>query len=143
MPRSQSGNENERAARFGGWMSRTIVDEIFDCFARRGAEEYFGEDVTQQEHALQAAFLAEQAGAPDSLVAAALVHDIGHLIHTEGEDIADRGVDARHEDVGEQWLAGRFGPEVTEPVKLHVAAKRYLCATDPEYRSRLSAASEQ
>jgi phosphonate degradation associated HDIG domain protein len=117
------------------------IDEIFTLFASRGDEAYFGEPVSQQEHALQTAHQAEQEGAPDALVVAALLHDLGHLAHGLAEDIAERGVDARHEDVGEAWLASRFGPEVTEPVKLHVAAKRYLCAVDAAYAAQLSPAS--
>ena len=108
-----------------------------------GGSLYFGEAVTQLEHALQTAALAERSGAPDALVVAALLHDIGHLLHGLDEQTADRGIDARHEDVGESWLASRFSPAVSEPVRLHVAAKRYLCATDPVYVSGLSEASRQ
>jgi phosphonate degradation associated HDIG domain protein len=97
--------------------------------------------VSQTEHALQAADLAAQEGASNALVVAALLHDVGHLLHTEGEDVADRGVDARHEEAGEAWLLESFGPDVTEPVRLHVAAKRYLCAVDPDYLATLSPAS--
>jgi len=121
----------------------TVIDEILEIFDRRGDEAYFGEPVSQKEHALQAAHQAEQEGAPPALVAAALLHDIGHLIHGQPEDVADRGLDARHEDAGEAWLARHFAPEVTEPVKLHVAAKRYLCRIDADYRAQLSPASEQ
>jgi phosphonate degradation associated HDIG domain protein len=120
-----------------------IVDEIVAMFVSRGDEAYFGEPVSQTEHALQAAYQAEQEGAPDALIVAALLHDIGHLVHGQGEDVADRGIDAGHERVGEAWLARYFGPEVVEPVRLHVAAKRYLCAVDPEYRAQLSPASVQ
>ena len=120
-----------------------IVDEIFRVFARRGADAYFGEPVSQQEHALQAAHLAEAANASDSLIIAALLHDIGHLVHGEAEDIAEQGVDARHEAAGEAWLHRWYGAAVTEPVRLHVAAKRYLCATDPSYLAKLSPASVQ
>jgi phosphonate degradation associated HDIG domain protein len=119
----------------------TTIDEICTLFATRGGEAYFGEPVSQQGHALQAAWQAEQEGAPDALVVAALLHDIGHLAHGLPEDVAEQGVDARHEDLGEAWLASRFGPEVTEPVKLHVAAKRYLCAVDAAYAGQLSPAS--
>jgi len=59
------------------------------------------------------------------------------------EHVADMGIDARHEDLGHAWLAQHFGPEVTAPVRMHVDAKRYLCATDPEYLSLLSPASMQ
>ena len=120
-----------------------VVDEIFDLFARRGEEAYFGEPVSQLEHALQTAFQAEQANAPDSLIAAALLHDIGHLLHKLPEDIADQGIDAKHESIGGGWLARHFSAAVAEPVKLHVAAKRYLCATDKAYLAGLSPASVQ
>jgi gamma-butyrobetaine dioxygenase len=120
-----------------------IVEEIFEAFDKRGTGAYFGEEVTQSEHALQAAHLAESAGAPEALIAAALLHDVGHLIHGLHERIADEGVDARHEEVGGAWLAERFAPDVTEPVRLHVAAKRYLSATDSAYAALLSPASQQ
>jgi gamma-butyrobetaine dioxygenase len=121
----------------------SIVEDIFELFARRGGEAYFGEPVSQLEHALQTAQQAEEAGAPDTLIAAALLHDIGHLLHQLPEDIADRGVDGWHERVGAVWLARHFPEPVTEPIRLHVAAKRYLCAVDDEYRRQLSAASIQ
>jgi len=117
------------------------VDEIFEMFKRHGGEAYFGEPVSQTEHALETAHQAEQENAPPTLMVAALLHDVGHLLHGMGEDIADRGVDARHEAAGEDWLSHRFPPAVTEPVKLHVAAKRYLCRTDPDYFDQLSPAS--
>ena len=107
----------------------------------KGRAAYYGEAVTQAEHALQAAHFARRAGAQDALVLAALLHDIGHLVVEVPDDIADWTTDARHEETGAQWLARHFGPEVCEPVRLHVAAKRYLCATDPAYRARLSVAS--
>jgi gamma-butyrobetaine dioxygenase len=118
-----------------------IVDEILDLFATRGAAAYHGEAVSQEEHALQAADLAVRQGASDALVVAALLHDVGHLLDGQDEDLADRGVDGRHEEAGCAWLSRHFGPEVTEPIRLHVAAKRYLCAVDPRYRSGLSPAS--
>jgi phosphonate degradation associated HDIG domain protein len=120
---------------------RDTIDEIIGLFDARGDTEYFGEPVSQKEHALQAAHLAETEGASDALVVAALLHDVGHLLHGLGEDIAERGVDARHEDTGHAWLARIYGPEVTEPIRLHVAAKRYLCAVDPVYAEQLSPAS--
>jgi gamma-butyrobetaine dioxygenase len=118
-----------------------IVDEILDLFATRGAAAYHGEAVCQEEHALQAADLAVREGAPDALIVAALLHDVGHLLDGQDEDLADRGVDGRHEEAGCAWLARHFGPEVTEPIRLHVAAKRYLCAVDPSYLAGLSPAS--
>jgi phosphonate degradation associated HDIG domain protein len=116
------------------------VDSILDLFKCRGAEAYLGEPISQQEHALQAAHLAVREQAPDALVAAALLHDIGHLLVLD-ETAADRGVDPLHEEQASRWLAAHFGPEVTEPIRLHVAAKRYLCATEPEYMRTLSPAS--
>ncbi len=121
----------------------TVTDQILSIFESRGNESYFGEPVSELEHALQCANLAEREHAADSLVVAALMHDFGHLVHGLGENIADAGVDARHEDVGGAWLARHFGPGITEPVRLHVAAKRYLCAVDPEYLRQLSPASNQ
>jgi gamma-butyrobetaine dioxygenase len=119
----------------------SIVDEILDLFARRGAAAYHGEAVSQAEHALQAAELAAREGAPDRLVVAALLHDLGHLLDGQDEDLARRGRDGRHEEAGCAWLVRHFGPEVTEPIRLHVAAKRYLCAVEPAYRDGLSPAS--
>jgi gamma-butyrobetaine dioxygenase len=119
----------------------SVVAAIYRLFAYGGRAAYFGEPVSQADHALQAAHRAETAGAPDALVVAALLHDVGHLLHGLPEDAADRGVDARHEDGGAAWLAGYFGPEVVDPIRLHVAAKRYLCAVDPDYLGRLTPAS--
>ena len=104
---------------------------------------YFGEPVTQKEHALQCGWLAEREGAAAALVVAALLHDVGHLLSSESEDAADRGIDQLHQDAGQRWLSQFFGPDVTEPVRLHVDAKRYLCATDPDYYAALSEASRQ
>ncbi len=119
----------------------SLVDEIFDLFAGRGSAAYFGEAVSMTEHALQAAHFAELRGERETVVAAALLHDIGHLIATVPDDINEWKVDARHEATGARWLAARFRSEVAEPVRLHVRAKRYLCATDAGYFSQLSAAS--
>jgi phosphonate degradation associated HDIG domain protein len=119
----------------------SISDAIFTIFRSRGESAYFGEAVSQTEHALQSAHLAEQSGAPYYLVVAALLHDIGHLLHSQPEQIADLGEDASHEVVGEAWLAQHFNAAVTEPVRLHVSAKRYLCAVETGYLERLSPAS--
>lgn len=118
-----------------------ISERILAIYGRGGSDAYYGEAVTQTEHALQAAHFAAHAGADAALVAAALLHDIGHLIEAVPDDIAGWKTDARHELVGSRWLARYFGPEVAEPVRLHVPAKRYLCATDPAYVRRLSDAS--
>jgi gamma-butyrobetaine dioxygenase len=107
----------------------TGVEAIAELFAGPGARDYLGEPVTIGIHMRQAGALAEAAGAPGSLVAAALLHDIGHLRHE---------TDSRHGDAGAQWLSQWFGEAVTEPVRLHVAAKRYLCATEPGYLALLS-----
>lgn len=119
------------------------VDVLADLFAGPGTQDYFGEPVSQAEHMLQTAALARAAGASDALVAAALLHDIGHF-HGEhtGQDLLD-GTDNRHGDTGAVALARWFGPAVTEPVRLHVDAKRYLCAVEPEYFARLSPASRR
>jgi gamma-butyrobetaine dioxygenase len=118
-----------------------IINAIAELFEHEGRAAYFGEAVSEAEHALQAADLAARDGVNDALVVAALLHDVGHLLHGLGENIADRGLDGRHEEVGHAWLARWFGPAVAEPVRLHVAAKRYLCATDPAYLGQLSPAS--
>jgi [1-hydroxy-2-(trimethylamino)ethyl]phosphonate dioxygenase len=119
----------------------TTVDEILELFAQRGDSRYGGEAVSQRAHALQAATLAEQSGAAPDLIAAALLHDVGHLLHDLPADAPDRGTDDRHETTGWRFLQARFPPAVVEPVRLHVAAKRYLCAVDPEYLARLSRSS--
>ena len=119
----------------------TTVDQILDLFRQKGDTAYFGEAVSQTAHALQTAHLAETAGASSTLIVAALLHDVGHLLHALAENIDQAGVDARHEDEGAAWLAKRFGSEVVDPVRLHVAAKRFLCATEPHYLDQLSPAS--
>jgi phosphonate degradation associated HDIG domain protein len=119
-----------------------LIDRIFTLFREKGNGAYFGEAVTETEHALQCAYLAEQSGATPELVAAALLHDVGHLLHGLPENVAERGIDGRHEEAGAEWLARHFGPAVVDPVRLHVAAKRYLCAVEPNYHAGLSAASQ-
>lgn len=119
----------------------SVTDEILAIFDRRGSGAYFGECVSMTEHGLQAAYFAQTEAAPTELVVAALLHDIGHLIANVPSDIADWTADAHHEAIGSHWLAKRFPPQVSEPVRLHVPAKRYLCATDPAYFAKLSPAS--
>jgi len=119
----------------------TVSDEVLALFQERGASAYFGESVSVLEHALQAAHFARQDAAPAALIVAALLHDVGHLLAGEPDDLADWKTDARHELVGGRWLARRFPPAVSEPVRLHVPAKRYLLATDAGYLARLSPAS--
>ena len=118
----------------------TDMDRLFRLLEEKGGARYGGEQVNQLEHALQCALLAERSQSSDSLIIAALLHDIGHLT-SDDEGLAARGRDARHEDVGAAELGRTFGPEVTEPVRLHVEAKRYLCATNERYRGHLSPAS--
>lgn len=118
-----------------------FIEFILDLFARRGAEEYMGEAVSMAQHMEQSAACAEADGAPDSLVIAALLHDIGHFIGEHPIEALENGVDNLHEQAGADYLARHFPPEVTEPIRLHVAAKRYLCATDAAYFDRLSPAS--
>jgi gamma-butyrobetaine dioxygenase len=125
------------------------LERLAELFASEGAADYLGEPVTVAQHLLQAGALARGAGAPDALVAAALLHDAGHL---RGADpLADEaelsgrelmaGADNDHGERGAAWLARWFPPAVTEPVRLHVAAKRYLCAAEPGYLALLSPAS--
>jgi len=118
--------------------AHSATEQVLRLFRQRGDSQYGGEAVSQLEHALQAAMFAEQAGATPSLIVAALLHDVGHLLHRLADDAPDHGVDDRHEALAAAWLKARFGPAVVEPVRLHVAAKRYLCAVDPEYRAQLS-----
>jgi gamma-butyrobetaine dioxygenase len=113
-----------------------VVEEIEALFARHGGESY-GEGVTMLQHALQTAALAQAEGADDSLVVAALLHDVGHFLQPTDDSYGYH----KHDRSGGEWLAKRFGPSISEPVRLHVAAKRYLCATEAEYFGRLSAAS--
>jgi phosphonate degradation associated HDIG domain protein len=113
-----------------------VADALIDLFEQRGGDRY-DEVITQTEHALQSGALAMAAGADASTITAAFLHDIGHLL-ANGHD---RERDLRHEAVGARFLAGWFTPAVTDPIRLHVAAKRYLCATSPDYHGDLSPAS--
>jgi [1-hydroxy-2-(trimethylamino)ethyl]phosphonate dioxygenase len=115
--------------------------EILNLFRERGQSQYGGEAVSQLEHALQAAFFAERAQARPELIVAALLHDVGHLLHDLPEDAPEQGLDDRHEALAARWLEQRFPGEVVEPVLLHVDAKRYLCATDGDYTRQLSGPS--
>lgn len=122
-------------------MSHPVLDTIHQALERRGHEGY-GEGVSQLDHALQCGMFAERDGASPALVTAAFLHDIGHLLHDLPQDIADSGVDTQHESTGSAWLSQYFGPDVTEPVRMHVAAKRYLAAREPGYLEQLSDASK-
>ena len=119
----------------------TTAEEVLAVFAKRGIGAYFGESVSMTEHMLQAAWFAQNEAAAPSLVLAALLHDVGHLVEEVPDDLADWTEDAHHEEVGSRWLAQRFPASVSEPVRLHVPAKRYLCAIDHGYFSLLSPAS--
>lgn len=119
----------------------SIVDDLLTLYATKGSAMYGGEPVTQLAHALQSAALAEAEGASDMLVAAALLHDVGHLVDNRAEGAAAAGIDRQHEDIAAGYLSRWFRPETVEPVRLHVAAKRCLVATDPGYLATLSEAS--
>ena len=120
----------------------TIAD-IELLFARHGSEQYSGEPVTQLEHALQTAHLAEQSDASDPLVTACLLHDLGHLLNHQGETPTLRGIDDTHQFYALPFLRGLFPAGVLDAIKLHVDAKRYLCNVDTGYYERLSADSKR
>jgi [1-hydroxy-2-(trimethylamino)ethyl]phosphonate dioxygenase len=119
-------------------MVEDIAARLVDVLEGKGQRRYGLSGVNQLQHALQAALLAEHAGCTPALIVAALLHDIGHMVHGLGEDPAADGVDDRHESLGQAYLARFFGPDVCEPVRLHVAAKRYLCGTEQDYFARLA-----
>jgi [1-hydroxy-2-(trimethylamino)ethyl]phosphonate dioxygenase len=140
---SRLGDARYEMAATRGWHRRVVVTTdpvtvIADLIDGKGERNYGLSLVNQRAHALQAACLAEQAGCTSALITAALLHDIGHMVHDLGEDPAAAGVDDQHEALGEAFLARYFGPDVTEPVRLHVAAKRYLCGVEPDYFAKLS-----
>jgi gamma-butyrobetaine dioxygenase len=117
-----------------------ILADIHDFFARYGGDHY-GEGVSLGSHMVQTALLAEAEDAPPHLIAAALLHDVGHFLHPDAGTAPTQGHDLQHEALGAAWLSRGFGPEVTAPIALHVQAKRYLCAVEPAYFDDLSAAS--
>jgi phosphonate degradation associated HDIG domain protein len=119
-------------------MTTEWMRELSDLLEVKGVRQYGLDHITQLEHALQAAWQAERECCTPAMIAAALLHDVGHMVHDLGENPAAEGLDDRHEEVGYRWLAQWFGPEVTEPVRMHVAAKRYLCGTEPDYFAKLS-----
>ena len=123
-------------------MSTDTVQRIIDVFQQRGAELYGSEAVTQMQHAIQSALLAQQEQAEPSLVVAALLHDIGHILgDTPLPSDESQNYDDHHETRAYAWLRENFGNSVAEPVRLHVAAKRYLCTVDPGYAEKLSPTS--
>lgn len=115
-----------------------LRQELLEIFVGRATRRYGLSEINQLQHALQSADHAEKDGCTSATVLACLLHDVGHMIHDLGEDPASRGVDDVHEELGARWLAERFGPDVSEPVRLHVAAKRYLCSTESDYFGKLA-----
>ncbi len=125
-------------------VNHPVIQQIIEVFQRRGAENYGSEAVSQQQHAIQTALLAKRDGAGKSLIVAALLHDIGHILeniplpkHTA------QSFDDKHETRAYFWLLEHFGHRVADPVRLHVAAKRYLCTVDPSYCEKLSPTSRK
>ncbi|MBT9314683.1 phosphonate degradation HD-domain oxygenase [Leptothoe spongobia] len=123
-------------------MNNIPLNQILDLYRTRGQAQYGGEAVSQLEHALQCAMFAEDAGEFPELIAACLLHDLGHLVHYLGDDPARLGIDDRHEYRAVPVLEALFPDTVTTPIRLHVAAKRYLCAVDNTYWDSLSPASK-
>jgi len=125
------------------------VSEVLSLYERWGSDHY-DEDLSQLDHALQTASRAVSGGAGNALIAAALLHDVGHLLDLDARSSAasssmstpsaDGGGPA-HEDLGARYLAAVFPPSVTGPIALHVRAKRYLCAMEPAYAAGLSLGS--
>jgi [1-hydroxy-2-(trimethylamino)ethyl]phosphonate dioxygenase len=119
-------------------VSGDLEPEIVQLYEGCGQARYGLESISQLQHALQAAWLAEAQDESPAMVLAALLHDVGHVIHAMGENPAAEGRDDHHERLGAKWLAARLPQAVVEPVRLHVAAKRYLCASDPHYAAGLA-----
>ena len=123
-------------------MALTLAD-IATLFRQHGTAQYSGEPVTQLEHALQTAQLAESAGADDELITAALLHDLGHLLNDLGKSPTLRGVDDTHQYSALPFLRGVFSNRVLCAIQWHVDAKRYLCAVQPDYQAGLSVDSQR
>ena len=121
-------------------MSREIIDKIIKKY-QTNKNFYLGEKVTIAEHMIQTAMLAEKNNSPQSLICACLLHDIGHFIIKDPDQLVSKSVDGKHEDIAFNFLKNYFKPEVTEPIKLHVNAKRYLCR-EKSYYNLLSKASK-
>jgi phosphonate degradation associated HDIG domain protein len=119
-------------------MRTDFAAELETLYLAKGTARYGLEDISQLQHALQTAALAEAAHEPPSMILASLLHDVGHMLSKLGENPADEGVDNAHEKIGAGWLKKRLGPEISEPVRLHVPAKRYLCATEASYTASLA-----
>lgn len=121
---------------------KSTIEPIANILSTKGHQQYGNEAVSQLEHALQCATLAEQVDSSPELITASLLHDFGHLVHNLGENAAERGIDDRHEYRALSYLKTIFSPAVTEPIRMHVNAKRYLCAVDSNYWASLSPASK-
>ena len=123
-------------------MRENIVDYLLGLLEKKGSNMiYGGENVSQLDHALQCAELAEQNKLPKSTIAAALLHDIGHLLY-EGKDPIHEGKDGHHENLGANYLAKYFGDEIINPIRAHVDSKKYLAAVEDGYYDLLSEASQ-
>lgn len=119
-------------------MNQITVELLFSRLEERGTGAYGLSGVSQLEHALQTAALAKERSLSDAMVIAALFHDIGHLVIDQDISLADQGIDAKHEEASAAVLKPLFGTTVSEPVRLHVASKRYLCTTEPDYYGKLA-----
>jgi len=118
--------------------AKSALDELTAIYDGRAHGQYGLSLLNQRAHAVQSGYHARSQGLGASLVVAALLHDIGHMVHELGDHPASHGIDDRHEVTGADWLQRIFGPDVTEPIRLHVAAKRYLCAVESDYFGKLS-----
>ncbi len=121
--------------------SDVFLDHLSDLFATHGTENDTSQRLSNADHMLQTAAAARAAHADDVLIAACLLHDIGHWLHPGPVDAMKRRQDDRHEEIGARYLAPYFAEPVTRPIALHVSAKRFLCATEPDYFEKLSPAS--
>jgi phosphonate degradation associated HDIG domain protein len=120
-----------------------VIEDILSLYTAKGGREYEGEGISQLAHALQTAHHAERASAAPALVCAALLHDIGHLLNDRGETPTLRGIDDQHQNAALPFLRGHFPEGMLEAIRLHVDAKRYLCATRADYHARLSEDSKR
>ena len=121
--------------------TQDTIEAVIELLEKSAAHRYGGEPVSQLEHALQCAQQAEAEQSPDELVIAALLHDLGHMLHDLGDDATQQGIDDKHEVRALHLLRRAFGALVLEPVRLHVDAKRYLCRVDAGYYDMLTPAS--
>lgn len=123
-------------------MVHSATEHVIRLFMNRGQGRYGSEQVTQLEHALQCAVLAKRQGAGSAMIGAALLHDLGHIIDDQAMPGSDtENLDDAHEERAYGWIESNFGKAVADPVRLHVAAKRYLCTVEPAYLAKLSPAS--